>query len=67
MSDPIDEPWPEEVPIPLDHPLVPEPIFVAISEMYELGDTLHRVPTATGVEWWLFNAEGELIEGFWLE
>ncbi|HIJ23745.1 MAG: hypothetical protein HON68_11020 [Gammaproteobacteria bacterium] len=63
---PQEEPWPEEQPIPLDHPLVPEEIRVAVMEYLSLGDQLHRVPTDSGVEWWLLDDEGELIDAFWV-
>ncbi len=59
--------WPEEEPIPLDHPLVPQSIAVAVREIFQPGDVLHRVPTDDGVEWWLFDANGEFVESFWLE
>lgn len=59
--------WPEEVPIPVDHTLVPEAIRQAVWEIRQLGDNLHRVVTDDGVEWWLLDAEGELIEVFWIE
>lgn len=64
---PQQEQWPEEQPIPLDHPLVPEEIRVAAEERIEGGEQLHRVPTDDGVEWWLLDDEGELAEVFWLE
>jgi hypothetical protein len=60
------ESWPEDEPIPLDHPLVPEPIALAVRKMFQPADSLHRVQTNTGLEWWLLNSDGELIEGFWL-
>lgn len=59
--------WPEDSPIPLDHPLVPEPIRQAMLGLWQPGDSLHRVETDTVLEWWLLDAEGELIEAFWLE
>jgi hypothetical protein len=59
--------WPEEVPIPWDHPLVPGPISLAVRELGQPGDLLHRVPTKSGVEWWLFDFQGELIEALWLD
>jgi hypothetical protein len=61
------EPWPEDVPIPLDHPLVPQAIALAISKMIQPGDVIHRVPGNKVVEWWLLDSDGELIESFWLE
>ncbi|MBI5462088.1 MAG: hypothetical protein HY941_07895 [Gammaproteobacteria bacterium] len=59
--------WPEDMPIPLDHPLVPEPIRRAVLDLWKPGDNLHRVETDTVLEWWLLDAEGTLIEAFWLE
>jgi hypothetical protein len=67
MSIDSDKSWPEEVPIPWDHPLVPGPISLAVCELGQPGDLLHRVPTKNGVEWWLFDAQGELIEALWLD
>ncbi|HET7662101.1 MAG TPA: hypothetical protein VFK31_00545 [Rhodanobacteraceae bacterium] len=61
------ETWPEDMPISLDHSLVPPAIAAAVREMFQPGDVLHRVSTDKGVEWWLFDAEGELVETFWLE
>lgn len=57
----------EEVPMSLDHPLVPPAIAAVVREMFQPGDVLHRVPTDKGLEWWLFDAEGELVEAFWPE
>ena len=63
----MDEDWPEETPIPLSHPLVPQAVRDAIAA-YRLDDcTLHRVDGGETIEWWLFDADGELIEAFWLE
>lgn len=59
--------WPEEIPIALDNPLVPDAIAASVRELFQPGDRLHRVRTADGVEWWLFDGEGELVEAFWLE
>ena len=64
-----DDEWPEDVPLPIDHSLVPESIRQAAIEMMEPGAKLHRVPvdSAIGFEYWLIAADGELIESFWLE
>lgn len=61
--------WPEDRPIPLDHPLVPEMIWQSVKECMELGAKLHRVPSSTpdGYEYWLIATDGELIESFWRE
>jgi hypothetical protein len=67
MSIEDQEPWPEDVPIPLDHPLVPKAIAVAISKLIQPGDAIHRVPGGKVVEWWLMNSDGELRDAFWLE
>jgi hypothetical protein len=62
-----EELWREDEPIPLDHPLVPPPIALAVRQIFQPGDALHRVPTNKGLEWWLLDSNGELIEAFWLE
>lgn len=59
--------WPEDMLILLDHPLVPGPIRRAVLDLWRPGDSLHRVVTDTALERWLLDADGELIEGFWLE
>jgi len=51
----------------LDHPELPAAVLERVKPIYQPGDTLHRVITDNGVEWWLLNAGGELIEAFWLE
>lgn len=61
------EEWDEDVPIPLGHALVPEAIRVGVLALWQPGDSLHRVPTRDTIEWWLLDAEGQLIEAFWLE
>lgn len=58
--------WDEHVPIPLDHELVPAAIRAGVEARWEPGDSLHRVPTRDGVEWWLLDADGQLVEAFWL-
>jgi len=35
------------------------------SEMIENKILLHRVITDQGIEWWLLDGRGELIEAFW--
>jgi hypothetical protein len=62
--------WPEDVPIDLDHPLVPEDVRFAVIERYEPGDFLIPYPSLTLkkqviIEWWLFDRDGKLIEAFW--
>lgn len=59
--------WDDDVPISPDHPLVPEAIRQAVEADRAVGDSLHRVQTEDGIEWWLFDLEGELIEAYWLE
>jgi len=59
--------WDEEVPVPLDHPALPEGIRRAVLAMWRPTDNLHRVPCTMGVEWWLIDEDGELVEGFWQE
>jgi len=45
-------------------PVVPDVISQAVQEIASDGDTLH---SDDGIEWYLFNADGELIEVFWIE
>ncbi|WP_367154207.1 hypothetical protein [Methylomonas sp. HYX-M1] len=59
--------WPEETPIPLWHPLVPDDIRLAVGQFADQAGNLHRVPTGRVIEWWLFDLDGELLEIFWLE
>lgn len=59
--------WDEDEPIPLDHGLVPAPIRTAVEAQWVPGSALHRLPTSSAIEWWLFGPDGTLIEVFWLE
>ena len=59
--------WPEDTPVPLEHLELPEDIQQAVLTIWQSGDRLHRVITDEGIEWWLLNESGELIESFWLE
>jgi len=59
--------WPEETPGALEHLELPEDIQQAVLAIWQSGDRLHRVITDEGIEWWLLNESGELIETFWLE
>jgi len=59
--------WPEDEPVPLSHPELPPSILDAVKSIYESFDSLYRIITDNGVEWWLFNGDSELIETFWLE
>lgn len=56
--------WPEDTPIPPQHPLVPAAIRDAVARIAQDGDTLHRVQTHHGTEWWLLDIDGELVEAF---
>lgn len=47
--------------------LIPTQIQLAVNEIKQDDDQLSRVETDTGIEWWLLDSEGELIEAFWLE
>lgn len=68
MTDSNSTDWPEDQPIPLSHPLVPEQIRQVIQRRFEGEEfVLHRVPTSINIEWWLFDQDGELLEAFWLE
>ncbi len=62
-----DEPWPENIPIPPQHPLVPAAIRDTVARIAQADDTLHRVQTDRGIEWWLLDADGELVEAFYLD
>jgi len=63
----MDDNWDEETPIPPWHPLVPQAIRDAIATRSLEDCTLHRVSGGDVIEWWLFDADDELIEAFWLE
>lgn len=58
--------WPDERPISLMHPLVPEQIRLAIVGSDASTANLHRVQTAAGIEWWLLDDDGNLLDSFWL-
>jgi len=45
-------------------PAVPDAILLAVQEIALAGDVLH---SDDGIEWSLFDADGELIEVFWIE
>ena len=59
--------WDEETPIPLSHPLVPQAIRDASAARSLEECALHRVSDGETIEWWVFDADGELVEAFWLE
>ncbi len=59
--------WPEDMTVPLDHPDLPEGIRQAVLAIWHPGDLLHQTSTDQGIEWWLLDESGELIEAFWLE
>ncbi len=57
-----------QVQIKIEHDdLIPVQIQLAVNEIKNDGDQLSRVETDDGIEWWLLDREGELIEAFWLE
>jgi hypothetical protein len=45
-------------------PVVPVEILQSVQEIAVNGDTLQ---SDDGIEWYLFNADGELVEVFWIE
>ncbi len=45
-------------------PVIPDAILQAVQEIASDGDVLHSVD---GIEWCLFDSNGELIEVFWIE
>ncbi len=45
-------------------PVIPDAILLAVQEIASAGDVLH---SDDGIEWYLFDADGELIEVFWIE
>ncbi len=51
----------------LNDPRIPSGIALAANAIASVGDTLHYAHTKHGGEWWLLDAEGELIESFWQE
>ncbi|MGR8933902.1 MAG: hypothetical protein ACU837_05865 [Gammaproteobacteria bacterium] len=57
----------EEKEIFIGDPDLPPEIRSAILEMAPDDYRIFQVPTDQGVEWWLWDEDGELIEGFWLE
>lgn len=72
---------PEDRQVALDDPCVPETVRRAVLARMQPGDTLWRCPRAsapqgplgllgmgrrtTVIEWWLIDAQGDLIEAFW--
>ena len=48
-------------------PSVPPSIKKIVQELQEPGDELYKVETDIGIEWWLIDSDGELIESLWLE
>ena len=73
----------DDRPVDIDAPLVPPGVRAAAKAIMGPGDTLWRCPRSAGpvgiwgvlmgrrphwvIEWWLLDAEGELIEAFWEE
>ncbi|MEI8573077.1 hypothetical protein U737_05345 [Methylomonas sp. LW13] len=66
MCDATTSDWPEDAPVPLDHPEIPPLILEAVLQYWQPGYVLHRMVTKQGLEWWLLDTEGGLIEAFWL-
>ncbi|MDT8407843.1 MAG: hypothetical protein RQ715_11400 [Methylococcales bacterium] len=59
--------WPEQRPIPLQHLGVPDAIRQAVAQFAAVAFHLHRIITDQGVEGWLLDDDGQLLEAFWLE
>jgi hypothetical protein len=59
------ENWDEEEPVPIDHPDLPDDIRELFAPWYLQGACLHRALTNTGVEWWILDADGELVDAYW--
>jgi hypothetical protein len=63
--------------VDLDDPAIPAGIRAAVQPYWQPGDSLWRCPRNSGrttwfsskkivvIEWWLCDANGELIETFW--
>lgn len=51
----------------LDDPRIPAVIREDIHTMAGPGWTVFFADTDLGGEWWLFDANGELAEAFWIE
>lgn len=56
-----------DVPIALDDPRLPAEILAAVRRKTSQPGPLLRVPTKSGIEWWLLDTDGELLEAFWFE
>lgn len=67
MCDVTTSDWLEETPMPLDHPDIPKLILEAVQQYWQPGFALYRIPTKQGLEWWLFDGDGELLEAFWID
>jgi len=50
-----------------DDPRIPEPIRQSVGQVAQMGDMLFFAATPEGGEWWLLDADGELVEAFWLK
>jgi hypothetical protein len=56
--------WSSQQPIPIDHPLVPNEVREALGITANTS-RLYRVVSASIVEWWLLDLDGELLNIFW--
>ena len=54
-------------PISVNDSMIPPSIRDALFEIMEEEYLLYKVETDAGVEWWLMDGYGELIEAFWVE
>lgn len=67
-------------PVDVHAPEVPTSVRQAVQARMQVGDQLWRCPRMSGkqgllglgasypvIEWWLLDAEGELIDAFWEE
>lgn len=59
------EDWDEEEPVPIDHPDLPADVHALFAPWHEQGASLHRARTATGIEWWILDADGKLVDAYW--
>ncbi len=53
-------------PVSLLDPSLPSCIREALIEVMANDDVIFRVETDKGIEWWLMDKDGELIESFWV-
>jgi hypothetical protein len=56
-----------DTPIALHDPRLPVQVLALAQSFGSQATCVHRMQTAKGIEWWVLNHEGDLLEALWFE